>query len=96
MKTNKETGEEKKVFSGYRLYTRIKLNAGFVTVGVEVKNMGMDLEVNSIQTVFTRRRKGDLEEEIYRDPEITHEQSAILDRRGHKNNTQVIVTSKRA
>jgi len=42
--------------NSYRLYTTIKLKDGsFVVVGVDVKNAGRDLEINSISTVFGRR-----------------------------------------
>ena len=43
--------------NGYRLYTTMKNDKGetIIVVGVDVKNTGRNLEVNSISTIFGRR-----------------------------------------
>lgn len=68
----------------YRLYTTLQTQSGeFVVVGVDVKNAGREIEVNSISTVFGRRNNANLpnnEEVIYESKEITPEQSALLKR----------------
>ena len=68
----------------YRLYTTLQTQSGeFVVVGVDVKNAGREIEVNSISTVFGRRNNANLpnnEEVIYESEEITPEQSALLKR----------------
>ncbi len=68
----------------YRLYTTLTTDGGkHVVVGVEVKNAGRDLEVNSISTVFGRRGDANLpnnEEVIYTNKEITPEQKSLLSR----------------
>ncbi len=69
---------------GYRLYTTLKNSNGeYIVVGADVKNGGRDIEVNAISTVFGRRQNANLtenEEVIYRNKNITPEQSALLDR----------------
>lgn len=68
----------------YRLYTSLKTEKGeYVVVGVDVKNAGRDMEVNSIATVFGRREGAGLpgnESVIYRSDAITPEQEALLGR----------------
>ena len=68
----------------YRLYTSLKTEKGeYVAVGVDVKNAGRDMEVNSIATVFGRREGAGLpgnESVIYRSDAITPEQEALLSR----------------
>lgn len=68
----------------YRLYTLLKTEKGeYVVVGVDVKNAGRDMEVNSIATVFGRRDGAGLpgnESVIYRSDAITPEQEALLGR----------------
>ncbi len=67
---------------GYRIYTALRHDGGFIVVGVDVKNAGRDLEVNAISTVFSRdKAAGSSEEVIYRSEKITPEQSSLLD--GH-------------
>ena len=67
---------------GYRIYTNLKTGKGeYVVVGVDVKNAGRDIEVNAIATLFGRRKEAGLpknEEVVYRDKEITPEQSSLL------------------
>jgi GNAT superfamily N-acetyltransferase len=71
--------EDKIKLKGYRLYTTIKFDNGYVVVGVDVKNMGRDLEVNSISTIFNKNGFiTNKEEEIYRDEKITPQQEALL------------------
>lgn len=74
---------------GYRIYTTIQTENGeYIVVGVDVKNAGRDIEVNSIVTVFGRRENANLpsnEEVIYRSNEITPEQSSLL---GQPNSDQ--------
>ena len=73
---------EKKKQKGYRIYTSLQLKDGsYVVVGVEVRNGGRDLEVNSIDTVFGKRKNSELignDDVIYRSEEITPEQSSLL------------------
>ncbi len=67
--------------AGYRLYTAIKTDKGYVVVGADVKNAGKDIEVNSISTVF--EREGGItqnEEVIYTSEGITPEQQSLLKR----------------
>ncbi len=71
----KERGE----FKGYNVYTAIKTGDAYVVVGVTVKNIGQNLEINSISTVFGRSKKGGFEDVLYRSEKITPEQSALLD-----------------
>ncbi|MGN0007271.1 MAG: hypothetical protein ACI35T_04170 [Alistipes sp.] len=70
--------------NAYRLYTTLQIKSGeFVVVGVDVKNVGRDIEVNAISTAFGRRGNAKLpnnEEVIYKSEEITPEQSALLER----------------
>lgn len=74
---------------GYRIYTTLQTgNSEYIVVGVDVKNAGRDIEVNSIATVFGRRENANLssnEEVIYRSKEITPEQSSLL---GQPNSDQ--------
>ena len=73
----------------YRIYTELQNSIGeYVVVGVDVKNAGRDLEVNSIATVFGRRKEAKLtknEEVIYRSKRITPDQSSLLE---HPNYAQ--------
>ena len=77
--TNKTKTKQK----GYRIYTAIQLEDGaFVVAGVEVKNAGRNLEVNAIDTVFSRNNIiGTQEEIVYESKEMTPEQRTLLD--GH-------------
>ena len=67
---------------GYRIYTTLKTEKGeYVVVGADVKNVGRNLEVNSIATIFGRRNDANLpknENVIYKSKEITPEQMALL------------------
>lgn len=69
------------ILKGYRIYTVIEYENGFVVAGVDVKNMGKNLEVNSISTVFsktgsiTSKEKG-----IFRNKTITPQQASLLER----------------
>ncbi|MCD8282520.1 MAG: hypothetical protein LUC22_04610, partial [Prevotella sp.] len=65
---------------GYKLYTTIKLNDGYIVVGAKVKSTGRDMEVNSIATVFSRDKVSKLEKEVYRGEKITPEQASLLNR----------------
>ena len=68
---------------GFRLYTTLQNHNGeYIVVGVDVKNVGRDLEVNAIATVFGRRDNAGTtlqEEIIYTDKNITPEQQSLLD-----------------
>ena len=68
---------------GFRIYTTIQLsNGSFVVVAAEVKNIGRDIEVNGINTIFGRSTISKIHEEvIYESEKITPEQQALLD--GH-------------
>ncbi|MCD8265629.1 MAG: hypothetical protein LUC33_00600, partial [Prevotellaceae bacterium] len=72
---DKEEGKAK----SFRIYTSIKTDNGYVVAGIDVKNTGEDLEVNSISTVFSKSTKtGEKEEILYKSPEITPEQTSLL------------------
>ena len=66
----------------YRIYTTLRNSKGeHIVVGVDVKNAGRDLEVNSISTVFGKNTKGGLTKKetiIYEDKKITPEQKSLL------------------
>ena len=68
----------------YRIYTTLQNENGeYIAVGVDVKNAGRKLEVNAISTAFGRRNDANLptnEEVIYKDKNITPEQSSLLER----------------
>lgn len=68
----------------YRIYTTLQTASGeFVVVGIDVKNAGRDIEVNSVSTVFGRKNNANLpnnEEVIYTSKTITPEQSSLLER----------------
>ncbi|MBQ6069480.1 MAG: hypothetical protein IJK84_08260 [Bacteroidales bacterium] len=67
--------------NGYRLYTAIKVGESYVVVGVDVKNAGRELEVNSISTIFAKEGQITSKEEvIYRSKEITPDQTALLEK----------------
>lgn len=47
--------------NAYRIYTSLRTSKGeYVVVGVDVKNAGRNLEVNSIATIFGRRNSANL------------------------------------
>lgn len=53
------------------LYTSIQFGKGYVVVGIDVKQAGRNLIVNSISTVFGKSGKvTESEVEIYRDEKI--------------------------
>lgn len=58
-------------YKGYRLYTTMKNENGeTIVVGVDVKNVGRDMEVNAISTIFGRRGDAKItqkEEVLYTD-----------------------------
>ena len=68
--------------NAYRIYTSLRTSKGeYVVVGVDVKNAGRNLEVNSIATIFGRRNSANLpinEELLYTSKEITPEQMSLL------------------
>ena len=60
--------KEHKQKRGYRLYTSISLNDGFVVAGIDVKIAGRNLLINSISTVFAKNGQiTAFEKEIFRD-----------------------------
>ncbi|MDR2193465.1 MAG: hypothetical protein LBP19_03225 [Treponema sp.] len=63
---------------GFRLFTDVKVDGHNVVVGVEVKNAGKDIVVNSIITAFGYRNRPVTDEIIYRSKKITPEQKAVL------------------
>lgn len=70
-----ESGKQR----GYRIYTTIKKGNGYIVVGVDVKSMGRDMEINSISTVFSKdTRAGEKERFIYKVQNLTPEQEALL------------------
>ncbi|GAB6121094.1 MuF-C-terminal domain-containing protein [Dysgonomonas termitidis] len=64
---------------GYRLYTTIDTDNGFVVVGVDVKKAGRDIDVNAISTVFNKEKgiSGN-EEVLYESEMITPQQKSVL------------------
>ena len=69
------------ILKGYRIYTVIEYENGFVVAGVDVKNMGKNLEVNSISTVFSKTSKMTSKEKgIFRNKMITPQQASLLER----------------
>ena len=74
---------------GYRLYTTMKNENGeTIVVGVDVKNVGRDIEVNAISTIFGRRgdaKKTQKEDVLYTAENITPEQRSLL---GQPNSDQ--------
>ena len=74
---------------GYRLYTTMKNENGeTIVVGVDVKNVGRDMEVNAISTIFGRRgdaKKTQKEDVLYTAENITPEQRTLL---GQPNSDQ--------
>ena len=70
--------------NAYRLYTELKnTNDEYVVVGVDVKNAGRNIEVNSIATIFGRRQSANLtinEDVVYCGKKITLDQSSLLER----------------
>ena len=66
-----------------------------IVVGVDVKNIGRNLEVNSISTIFGRRGDAKItqkEEVLYTDEKITPEQRSLL---GQPNSDQYTDTRER-
>ena len=82
--------------NGYRLYTTMKNDKGeTIVVGVDVKNIGRNLEVNSISTIFGRRGDAKItqkEEVLYTDEKIVPEQRSLL---GQPNSDQYTDTRER-
>ena len=73
--------ENSAILKGYRIYTVIEYENGFVVAGVDVKNMGKNLEVNSISTVFSKAGKMTSKEKgIFRNKTITPQQASLLER----------------
>ena len=83
-------------YKGYRLYTTMKNENGeTIVVGVDVKNVGRDMEVNAISTIFGRRGDAKItqkEEVLYMDEKITPEQRSLL---GQPNSDQYTDTRER-
>ena len=81
---------------GYRLYTTMKNENGeTIVVGVDVKNVGRDMEVNAISTIFGRRgdaKKTQKEDVLYTAENITPEQRSLL---GQPNSDQYTDTRER-
>ena len=83
--------------NGYRLYTTMKNDKGetIIVVGVDVKNTGRNLEVNSISTIFGRRGDAKItqkEEVLYTDEKMAPEQRSLL---GQPNSDQYTDTRER-
>ncbi|MDR1256497.1 MAG: hypothetical protein LBJ86_01980 [Spirochaetaceae bacterium] len=62
---------------GYRLFTDVKINNHFVSVGTDVINIGRGIEVNAIKTAYGYRDRN-INNVIYVSDEITPEQAALL------------------
>ena len=63
---------------GFRLFTDVTINNRFVAVGVDVKSIGQDMEINSISTAFGVRERI-IQGVIYTSEKITPEQAALLE-----------------
>jgi hypothetical protein len=63
----------------YKLFLDIKVNNRNVIVCVDVKNIGKNMEVNAITTVFGFRDRPITGKIIYKAKKITPEQAALLD-----------------
>ena len=64
---------------GYRIYTNIEVNGGYVVAGIDVKTVGRNMEVNSISTVFGKEGGITQKEEVlYESETITPRQKALL------------------
>ncbi|GHT41151.1 hypothetical protein AGMMS49965_10520 [Bacteroidia bacterium] len=65
---------------GYRLYTTIQTDNGYVVVGVNVKTVANNVEVNSISTVFGKEgsRTEKEPEVLYESETITPQQRSLL------------------
>ena len=62
---------------GFNIFTAIKVDNHFVMVGVVVKSMGKNMEVNAIRTVFSAKTlKKDAV--VYTSKSLTPEQEALL------------------
>jgi hypothetical protein len=64
---------------GYRFFTSVKLGEKYIAVGVDVKNIGQGIDVNSVSTAFGYTEGQKTEEIIYRAKKMTAEQAALLD-----------------
>jgi len=64
---------------GYRLFINVKMNGVFTSVGVDVKNVGKGLEVNSVATAFGYRGVLSDEDLIFIAKKLTPEQAALLE-----------------
>jgi hypothetical protein len=65
--------------NGYRLYTTIQVNDGYVVAGIDVKRIGNNIDVNSISTVFNK--EGGItgkESVLYESEAITPQQKSLL------------------
>ena len=63
---------------GYRLFTGIKVDEDYIAVGIDVKNVGKNILVNSVATAFCFKAKQIASEIIYIDKKISPDQKAVL------------------
>ena len=72
--------ENKEKQKGYRLYTNLRLsNGSYVVVSAEVKNIGRNIEINAINTIFGRDSLSEVHDElVYVSETITPEQQSLL------------------
>jgi hypothetical protein len=66
---------------GYNLFANVQNNGKWVMVAVDVKNVGRNIEVNSIKTAYgyKKRLNGVTDDFVYVSQKITPEQTALLD-----------------
>jgi len=64
---------------GYRLFVDTKINGKHIAIGIDVKLIGKELEVNSISTAFGYEGNVNNENILYRSKNITLEQAGLLD-----------------
>ncbi|GMO45301.1 MAG: hypothetical protein Ta2G_00110 [Termitinemataceae bacterium] len=63
---------------GYRLFTTAKIDVKNIVVGVDVKKLGKDMEVNAIKTAFGKNNTTTDDEVVYIDKKIAPKQASLL------------------
>ncbi|GHT50591.1 hypothetical protein FACS1894102_6220 [Spirochaetia bacterium] len=62
---------------GYRLFTTAKIDGKNIVVGVDVKKLGKDMEVNAIKTAFGKNNTTIYDEVVYIDKKIAPKQASL-------------------
>jgi hypothetical protein len=63
--------------NGFRLYFNMKIHNHWAAIGIDVKNINKNLEINAVKTVFGIK-KANIDNIIYVSEKITPEQTALL------------------